>query len=171
MEKLIRNRALAPDSWRWIKADAAGVLPAVPAEGDVIVPLALWRGQREALRARPGRTAVWLDVTEDPELIAADLHELPLVAVHFPAAGDGRGLTSARLLRQRYGYNGEIRAVGEVVRDLLLFMARCGIDAFALRADQDVDNALQAFDELAETYQASALEPLPLFRRRVQVLP
>lgn len=168
MEKLIRNRAAAPDPWQWVEADAVGALPA---DGDVIVPLALWREQREALQARRGRSAVWLAATEDPALIAADLHLLPLVALHFPAPGDGRALSSARLLRARYGYSGEIRALGQVVRDVLLFMARCGIDTFALRPDQDVDSALQAFDELPESYQASVLEPLPLFRRRVQVAP
>lgn len=171
MEKLIRNRGVVPDNWQWIKADAADVLPDVPAEGDVIVPLALWCERNESLRARKGRTAVWLDVSEGPELIAGDLAALPLVALHFPAVGDGRALTTAHLLRERYGYRGEIRAVGEVVRDLLLFMARCGIDAFALRADQEAESALGAFDELPESYQPSAVEPLPLFRRRSQVVP
>lgn len=165
MDKVIRNRAVAPDRWQWIRTAAA---EALGAEGDLIVPLALWRAEREAVRARSGRTAVWLDAAEGPELIAPDLDALPLVAIRFPAPGDGRGLSSARLLRSRYGYRGEIRAVGEVVRDLLLFMARCGFDAFALRADQNVDAALAAFDELPVAYQASVLEPLPLFRRRLE---
>jgi uncharacterized protein (DUF934 family) len=167
MAKLIRNRLVADDSWQLLEADASGGLPAVPPQGDVIVPLALWLGAREALARRNGRTAVWLDAKEGPEPIAGDLAALPLVAVNFPVFGDGRGFSTARLLRERYRYAGEVRAVGQVLRDQLLFMARCGFDAFALREDQDVQDALAAFDELPATYQASAAEPLPLFRRRL----
>jgi uncharacterized protein (DUF934 family) len=166
MEKLIRNRRAADDNWQWLKPDA-GAAPAVPAEGDVILPLVVWQSQRDALRTRNGRTAVWLEGREDPRAIAGDLAELPLVAVHFASHGDGRSMSTARLLRERYGYRGEIRAVGDVLRDQLLFMYRCGIDSFALRADQDIASALQAFDELPLTYQASAIEPLPLFRRQL----
>jgi uncharacterized protein (DUF934 family) len=167
MEKLIRNRRAEADTWQWLESADAGI----PAEGDVIVPLAAWQGGREALRAREGRTAVWLAAQDGPEEIAADLPSLPLVAVHFPSFGDGRGFSTARLLRERYGYRGEIRAIGDVARDQLLFMARCGFDAFALRADQDIDSALEAFDELPRTYQASAIETLPLFRRRLESSP
>lgn len=166
MEKLIRNRRAATDNWHWLRTVPSGEPPAVPDEGDLIVPLALWRARREALRARSGRTAVWLDGKEGPEIVADDLPSLPLVAVHFPNFSDGRGMSTARLLRERYGYRGEIRAVGDVLRDQLLFMERCGIDAFALRADQDVENALLAFDELPYAYQGNALEPQPYFRRR-----
>ena len=151
MERVIRSRRIVSDFWQWVKETAV-----VPATGDFIVPLALWRAERTRLPAREGRTAVWLDVNEGPELVAADLHRLPLVAVHFPTLGDGRGFSTARLLRERYGYAGELRAVGEVVRDQLLFMSRCGFDAFALRADQDVEAALAAFHELPVTYHARA---------------
>jgi uncharacterized protein (DUF934 family) len=167
MAKLIRNRRAAEDSWLLLKAGEDGALPAVPAEGDVIVPLAQWQAQRDALRARKGRTAVWLDGPEGPEAIAADLDKLPLVAVNFRSFGDGRGFSTARLLRERYAYRGEIRAIGQVIRDWLLFMERCGIDAFLLREDEDVENALQAFAELPEAYQGSVVEPQPLFRRRL----
>ncbi|OFZ73131.1 MAG: oxidoreductase [Betaproteobacteria bacterium RBG_16_64_9] len=167
MAKLIRNRRVADDTWLWLKPDASGSLPAVPDEGDVIVPLSLWIERREALLSRKGRTGVWLDSKEGPEAIVPNLGLLPLVAVSFPVFGDGRGFSTARLLRERYGYHGEIRAVGDVLRDQLLFMARCGFDAFALQEGQDVEDALAAFDELPETYQASAAEPLPLFRRRL----
>jgi uncharacterized protein (DUF934 family) len=168
MEKLIRNRLAATDSWQWLKADAAGEQPAVPADGDVIVPLALWKARRDALRMRSGRTAVWLDVKEGPQEIADDLASLPLVAVHFPVFSDGRGMSTARLLRERYGYRGEIRAVGDVARDQLLYMERCGIDSFALRPSEDMEGALQAFGELPQTYQANAVERQPYFRRRLE---
>ena len=167
MAKLIRNRRVVADNWLLLELGANGALPAVPAEGDVIVPLKLWLARRDALAVRLGKTGVWLDSNEGAEPIAADLRRLPLIAVRFPAFTDGRGYSTARLLRERYGYGGEIRAVGDVGRDHLLFMQRCGFDTFALREGEDVESALKAFDELPDTYQASVVEPQPLFRRRV----
>ena len=166
MAKLIRNRRVVADNWLLLELGAGGALPPVPAEGDVIVPLTVWLARRDALAVRLGQTGVWLDSNEGAETVAADLRRLPLIAVRFAAFTDGRGYSTARLLRERYGYSGEIRAIGDVGRDHLLNMQRCGIDAFALREDEDVESALQAFDELPQTYQASAVEPQPLFRRR-----
>jgi uncharacterized protein (DUF934 family) len=89
-----------------------------------------------------------------------------VIAVNFPKFTDGRGFSAARLLRERYGYQGELRAIGDVLRDQLQELERCGFDAFLLRADQDVQSALHAFADLSDQYQTSALQPLPLFRRR-----
>jgi uncharacterized protein (DUF934 family) len=88
------------------------------------------------------------------------------VEVSFPSATDGRGYSIARLLRERHGYGGELRAVGDVKRDQLFNLARCGFDAFLLLKDEDADGALGAFDDFSEAYQASVERPLPLFRRR-----
>ena len=167
MAKLIRNRRVVADNWLLLELGADGELPSVPAQGDVIVPLKVWLTRHDALAVRQGHTGVWLDSNEAAETIAADLRRLPLIALRFPAFTDGRGYSSARLLRERYGFGGEIRAIGDVGRDHLLNMQRCGIDAFALREGEDVEQALAAFDELPATYQASVVEPLPLFRRRI----
>ena len=169
--KLIQHRRAATDSWQLFKpvpaeGEAEVAFTAVPADGDVIVPLAQWLQQRDALLARQGRTGVWLDAHEGADQIAADAPKLPLIALNFPKFGDGRSLSTARLLRERYGYPGELRAIGEVFRDLVLGMHRCGIDSFALRDDQDVDDAIKALEELPLAYQASVDQPLPLFRRR-----
>ena len=86
--------------------------------------------------------------------------------MNFPKFTDGRGYTTARLLRERYAYRGEIRAIGDVLRDQLFSYQRVGFDAFALRADKDPVDALKAFEEFSEVYQASTDQPLPLFRRR-----
>jgi uncharacterized protein (DUF934 family) len=86
--------------------------------------------------------------------------------VNFPSLTDGRGYSIARLLRERYGYVGELRAVGDVQRDQLFNLARCGFDAFLLRKDEDADGALAALEEFSEAYQASVERPQPLFRRR-----
>ena len=107
-----------------------------------------------------------LEPTDDPARLAGSLAVMRVIAVNFPKFGDGRGFSIARLLRERYGYRGELRAVGEVGRDHLFAMAQCGFDAFELRAGEDAEEALAAFGDFSETYQASAAQPLPLFRRR-----
>jgi uncharacterized protein (DUF934 family) len=167
MATLIKKRRISADSWQLLERGADGALPEIPAAGDVIVPLETWRAAREALLARAGRLGVCLNGGEGPETIAADLEHFALVAVNFQKSSDGRGYSTARLLRERHGYQGELRAVGEVLRDHLLFLEQCGFDACALREDQDAEQALSAFDDFGEAYQASATQPLPLFRRRL----
>jgi len=90
-----------------------------------------------------------------------------IIAVNFPKYSDGRGYSIGRLLRERYGYKGELRAVGVVARDHLQQMAQCGFDSFLLREGEDAQEALAAFDDFSEAYQASAAQPQPLFRRRL----
>ena len=107
-----------------------------------------------------------LEPTDDPALLAGSLAAARVIAVNFPRFGDGRGYSIARLLRDRYGYEGELRAVGEVARDNLYFMAQCGFDAFQLREGEDPQEALGAFGDFSEAYQATAAQPQPLFRRR-----
>jgi uncharacterized protein (DUF934 family) len=98
--------------------------------------------------------------------VADDLDRLPVIGVNFPKFTDGRSYSSARLLRERYAYRGEIRALGDVQQDQLFFMRRCGIDAYALRADKDIEKALAGLAVFSDTYQAAVDQPQPLFRRR-----
>ena len=167
MATLIKERRIAADSWRLLKRGPKGELPDAPTQGDFIVPLALWLERREAFLAYPGKLGVWLDANEDPESLAGDLQRFALVAVNFPKFGDGRAYSIARLLRERYGYKGELRAIGDVLHDHLYFMEQCGFDAFSLREDQDAQAALSAFDTFSDGYQTSVLRPTPLFRRRL----
>lgn len=106
-----------------------------------------WKPARKSRRSSPTRTT-------------------SVIALNFPAFTDGRHCSSAYLLRNRYGYKGELRAIGDVLRDQLFSYQRVGFDAFALRADKDPVDALKAFEEFSEVYQASTDQPLPLFRRR-----
>ena len=163
---LIKELKPAADHWKLLEAEAGGEALAVPAMGDVIVPLALWRTQREALLARAGGLGVWLAGEHDPAEIGADLEYFRVIAVHFKSFTDGRGYSTAQLLRRRYGWQGELRAIGDVQRDQLLYLRRCGFDAFVLRDGEDVGAALAAFDDFSDAYQASVDQPLPLFRRR-----
>ena len=107
-----------------------------------------------------------LEPTDDPAIVAGALGIAGVIAINFPTFGDGRGYSIARLLRERYGYKGELRAVGEVARDHLHAMAQCGFDAFQLREGENPQEALKAFGDFSEQYQATAAQPLPLFRRR-----
>lgn len=163
MPTLIKQGAIvASDAWRIIGAGAD--TPAFADGEDVVVPLAAWRADASSLSHRGGRTGVWLGPADEPaELAAAGFPAL--VAVHFPTFGDGRGYSTARLLRERHGYRGELRAIGDILRDQLYELARCGFDAFALRDDQDAQAALSAFRDFSEDYQA-AVDRGPLFARR-----
>ena len=111
----------------------------------------------EVLRLEPG---------DDPAALAGRLAAAARVEVNFPSATDGRGYSIARLLRERHGYAGELRAVGEVKRDQLFYLSRCGFDAFLLREGEDPEGALAALQDFSEAYQASVERPQPLFRRR-----
>jgi uncharacterized protein (DUF934 family) len=166
MATVIKIRKLVQDNWQLLEAGADGALPEVPANGDIIVPLALWQARRDELLAHPGRVGLWLDSHEGPEAVADDLAGFGLIAINFPKFTDGRGYSAARLLRDRYGYRGELRAIGDVQRDQLLYLSRCGFDAFALKQGRDPEAALAAFDEFSEAYQGAVNRPLPLFRRR-----
>jgi uncharacterized protein (DUF934 family) len=163
---LLKDRKAAADNWLLLERGADGALPLVPLNGDVIVPLAAWRASREALIARPGCIGVWLAGEDEPGDIAADFAHLQVIAVRFATFVDGRGYTTARLLRERYGWRGELRAIGDIQRDQLFYLARCGFDTFALREGEDVDTALTAFGDFSESYQTSVERPYQLFRRR-----
>ena len=141
MPQIIRHRAAIQDDWLLLDQGAAGALPF---SGDVIVPLDLWLSERDALSFRLGRIGVWLDAGTDPAALAPDLARLGLIAVRFASFTDGRGYSIARLLRERHGYRGELRAIGDVLRDQLYYLSRCGFDAFALRRAALPDCRLRA---------------------------
>ena len=115
---------------------------------------------------QPSPPDLVLEPTDDPALVAGAVGVAGVIAINFPKFGDGRGYSIARLLRERYGYKGELRAVGEVARDHLHAMAQCGFDAFQLREGENPQEALRAFSDFSDQYQATAAQPLPLFRRR-----
>lgn len=107
-----------------------------------------------------------LEPHEDPAALAGRLASAARVEVNFPKFSDGRGYSIARLLRERHGYTGELRAVGDVQRDQLFYLSRVGFDAFLLREGEDAEAALAALADFSEAYQASVERPQPLFRRR-----
>ena len=107
-----------------------------------------------------------LEPTDDPALFAGAVEVARVISVNFPKFSDGRGYSIGRLLRERHGYRGELRAVGEVARDHLHAMEQCGFNSFQMRDGEDPAEALAAFGDFSDSYQATAARPEPLFRRR-----
>ena len=123
------------------------------------------QGGSDSRTEHPDNIAVWLNSDEGVGDLGEGLHGLPLVALNFPVFSDGRAYSKARELRE-IGYKGEVRAIGDVLRDQLFYMSRCGFNAFQLRHDQDPEDCLAAFEDFQTTYTATVTEPVPLFRRR-----
>lgn len=165
MRKIIKDKAIVGDDWNLLKLADGGTpeAVAVPA-GKQIVPLQVWLAQKTTLSARAD-IGVWLASDERPEQLKDDAKSLPLIAVDFPSFADGRGYSIAYNLRARLGFEGELRAVGDVLRDQLFYMARVGFNAFATREDRSIEDALKGLTDFSDVYQTSWDQKLPLFRR------
>lgn len=149
-------RIVADDPWIWVR-EPVEPLP----DGPLLLPLALWRKRQDS------RDGIWLAPDDEPEELAPWLAGLPLIALEFPSFRDGRAYSQAYLLRTRLGWQGELRAVGDVLRDQLSHMRQCGFDAFAVREDKSAADALKGLQGISVLYGRSVLEPRPLFRRRI----
>ncbi len=162
---LIKDKTLVTDEWTVLrlKEGEAADSVTVPA-GKVIVPLPVWSCQYEALRGRK-ELGVWLASFERAEDIQDELQRFPVIGVDFHKYTDGRGYSMAYRLRKQMGFRGELRAMGDVLRDQLFYLRRVGFDAFALRADKDPNAALESFADFSLSYQASVDTEVPLFRR------
>jgi uncharacterized protein (DUF934 family) len=147
---LIKDGALIED--RWTRVADETPLP----DGPVIVSLARWQAEREGLTGRNGALGILLASSEAPEAIAEDLDRFDLVCLDFPKFQDGRAYSHARKLRQRFGYEGELRAVGNVLRDQFAFMVRCGFDSFAVADGAVALQWTRAMDEISVVYQPAA---------------
>lgn len=158
---LIKNGRLVDDPWLWV-ADASPI----PASGAVAVSLARWNTEQQALLARREPLGVRLASHEMANDLAEHLPRLSLIALEFPTFRDGRAYSTARLVRERYGYKGELRAVGNVLRDQFLFMVRCGFDAFEVATEQEAAAWQKSINEFSVWYQAAADNRVPAARLR-----
>lgn len=161
MPNIIKNGAITEDTYHIITE--VGALPAA----DIVVSLDVWQQQRAEVLAHPYKKGIMLKPDQHPEVIVSDLANLDIIALVFPAFADGRGYSYAVLLRQRYSFKGELRATGDIFKDNMFYLRRCGFDSFAVRADKDIDVALQGLQDFSEYYQASTDESAPLYRRRL----
>lgn len=171
---LIKNGARAADPFRRLADDEP------LGEGPVLVSLARLIAEADALTARNQPFGVVLRAGDkmpqdakagaaggdDVEALAPFVARLSLVAIEFPHFRNGRGYSSARILREHMGYRGELRAMGDVVRDQWQFMARCGFDAFELAADADPQAFARALQELSRAYQSDPLTPASIMQLR-----
>jgi uncharacterized protein (DUF934 family) len=148
---LIKNGELVASSFVDVSATEV-----IPPNGPVIVSLAQWQAQREALIARGTPLGIRLHSDQPPELIAADLVRFAVIALEFPKFRDGRAYSYARLLRERYGYKGELRAVGDVLLEQLFFMLRTGFDAFELTSQDPLGDYRTALADFSVWYQPTA---------------
>ena len=163
---IIKNKKLIDDDWIVLRLKE-GDTPqdiAIPS-GKLIVPLKVWLAQRDSLQGRAD-IGVWLASAERAEDLQNDAGKFSVIAVDFPKFADGRGYSIAHYLRARLNFHGELRAIGDVLRDQLFYMHRVGFNAFAVRADKDIHDALTALKDFTVTYQGSVAEPRPLFKRR-----
>lgn len=160
MRKIIRDQRIVDDNRLYLKADDA-----VPADGEVVVPLATFLKDAESLLARRGGLGVRIAAGEGIADIVPFLDRIDLVCLEFPTFYDGRSLSAARELRERHRYAGEIRAVGEVLRDQIHGMHRCGINAFDVREGKSLEDALLAFRDFSTAYQGDVHDPRPVYRR------
>src|SRR3954464_13706968 len=153
MPKLIKDGVIVDNTWTLIgkpEGDAAAV--EVPA-GQVIVPLSVWIAQKDQLQSRSD-IGVWLDSDEAADAIGDEANRFPVIGVNFPLFMDGRSFSTARLLRERYGFKGELRAVGNFIRDQLCYLRRCGVNAFAFaNPDANLEEAVKSLKDFQEYYQ------------------
>ena len=145
---LLKGGDLIDDVWQKV-----GESDPLPADAPVIVTLKRWQAEREMLIGRNAPVGVRVPNNQDVAPLAADLDRIGVIVLEFPIFKDGRAYSQARLLRERYGYKGELRASGQVLRDQLLFMHRCGFDAFELAKGDPVAAWKAAIDEFSVFYQ------------------
>ncbi|MDC1529726.1 DUF934 domain-containing protein [Gammaproteobacteria bacterium] len=166
MPTLIKDRQLIDNPWRLLEKDVDLNAVLSDTAEHIVVPFALWQEHKDSLMDCAKEIAVWLDSEDDPYELANDVIDLPLICLNFPVFRDGRAFSAAVILRERLNYQGEIRAIGDVLRDQLFYMQKCGIDSFDLADGVNVANALEAFNDFSTSYMSTVEEPLPLFRRR-----
>ncbi len=159
--RLLRDGKGVDDDWRYAaEFGDAGEIGHAGNAGSIIFTFESWMSQREGWFARPERIGVILEPADAAERLVPDLARLALVGSHFPAIGEGRGYTQARLIRERYQFGGELRATGYVRRDQLFFLARCGFNSFEL-PESEVEAAGAAFRTFSAAYQPAGDAGLP----------
>lgn len=149
MTKLIKGGAYAQDVYARVADDAA--LP----DGPVLVSLARFQKERDALLARNTPVGIRLQASENPELLGQDVNHFALIALEFPKFRDGRAFSWARMLRTRLGYTGEIRAVGDFLYDQVNYQRRVGFDAWEVPDHFTIEMFNRALTEMTNVYQPS----------------
>ena len=159
----IKDGQIVDDPWAIVPSTEHPETVSVPTS-HALVPVAVWQAQ-PALQ-KISTIGVWLDNSVNLDELAPSIVQLPVIAIEFPVFVDGRGFSLARLLRERYQYPGELRAIGHVIRDQLCYLKRCGFNAFSFAQGINLAEAITSLNDFTESYQTSVDQPDPLFRRR-----
>jgi uncharacterized protein (DUF934 family) len=160
-KQYLKDGLVVDNSWQLVAADADTLTA-----GDILISVTYWQANQQQLADHSGNVGVWVDGHEEVEEFAGSIATVPVIAINFPKFVDGRGFSMARLLRERYGYIGEIRAIGQFIRDQLFMMQRCGFNAFQFDSEIDLAAASKSLSDFSDSYQVAADQPEPLFKRQ-----
>lgn len=160
MPTIIKDSAITRSEFHVVKEENVDI-----SAPHIILPLALFLRNKATLATR-NDVGIWLDAGEEVEDIEDIANDLPIIALNFPVFGDGRAYSSANILRRKFNYPGEIRAIGDVRRDQLEQMLRCGFNSFEMADGQDLEASLLGLKGFTYNYQTSIDRPDPLFRSR-----
>lgn len=158
MPKLIKNGEIVENPYTWLQDNESA------ASENAIVPVSKWLAEKDTIGKVAG---VWIEAGEGVEpLEGVDLSQFDVIGIHFPAFVDGRGFSYARLLKERHGYQGEIRALGSFIPDQLGYLLRVGFNSFQFNEEVDLEKALALHKPFSVAYQGDVNEPRPMFLRR-----
>lgn len=161
--RVIKDNEVVEDEWQRVEVEGENAeLP----DGDIIVPYTYWKNNRDQLLDRKQDFGVCVKGDDIIEEVADDIEHFKLIALDFPEFKDGRSYSHARILRDRYGYQGELRAVGDILRDQLFFLRRCGFNSYQVREDKNIEDAVKGFADFSVTYQTAADGALPVYKNR-----
>jgi uncharacterized protein (DUF934 family) len=159
---LVKNGKITHDNFVRVADDAE-----IPADGAILVSAARFVGDAETLSIRVGRTGVIWPNNRDVDDLVLYLDRVAVIALVFPTFRDGRAYTQARLLRERHGYRGELRATGQVLRDQFLFMLRAGFDAFEVKKPGDAEAFASTVKRYSVFYQPTGDGRITALHRRM----
>jgi uncharacterized protein (DUF934 family) len=161
---LVKNGKISGDAFVHVADDAP-----VPRDGAILIPAARFLDDAEALSSRRGSTGVIWPNNRAVDDLVPYLDRLAMVALMFPTFRDGRAYSQARLLRERYGFRGELRATGQVLRDQFVFMLRAGFDVFEVKKESDAEAFATAAKRYSVFYQPTGDGRVTALHRRMQL--
>ncbi|KEI71784.1 DUF934 domain-containing protein [Endozoicomonas elysicola] len=166
MPKLLKGQQISNDHFQILdQNESEASLP----EGNLLLHVSAIDAAIQANTDHNGQIGIWFDSADEPEMVADALNQFEVIAVNFPKFMDGRGYSIARLLRERFNYRGDVRAIGDVLVDQLYYLQRCGFSSFRLREDQNPDYAVEALTTFSTDYQTAADNLTPVYRLRHQL--
>lgn len=163
--KLIKDGTIIDNKWQYIAPSENDEAITLPSTDHIVIPFSTWLAQPELISGE-GTYGIHVYPGDDISQFEGKLEQFTLVAIHFPAFADGRGYSYARTIREQFKFDGEIRATGDVLRDQISYLYRSGFNAFEVREDKDLNDALNGLKDFSMNYQADIHQADPIYRRR-----